>query len=130
MSVGPAGIYRPGGEQTERSQEEGSQYLDRENGGVPSGPARVGPCVFPPNEGHIGRGVIGGGAKSEKHIASFDGEVCEGIKDEPDQRYLIDHIQRNFDGQASTARRHHLLRSLETAGFHRSVCYMSLRSGP
>ncbi len=88
MPVGPVGVYRPSGEQTERSKEESSYYLDRENGGVSSGPARVGPCVFPPDEGHTRGRVLGGGAESEKHKAGFDGEVGEGIEDEPYQRDL------------------------------------------
>ncbi len=78
----------PGGEQTKGTKEEGGQNLDGDDGGVPSGPARVGPRVFTPDKGHVRGGVLGGGTESEEDVPGFDGEVGEGIEEEPEKRDL------------------------------------------
>jgi len=85
VPIGSTGVNGPRREQAKGTKEEGSQNLDGKNGGVSSSPARVGPCVLPPDEGHVGRRVLGGGAEGEQDIAGFDEEVGEGIEEEPEQ---------------------------------------------
>ncbi len=75
----------PRREQAKRAKKEGRQNLDGKYGGVSSSPARVSPCVLPPDEGHVGGRMLGGGPESEQDVAGFDREVGEGIEEEPEQ---------------------------------------------